>query len=151
MSKNRKKQQQDQYYTIECVLCERKTLKPEKKKGKKQYLVKYENYEFEECHWVHATSIQPQVPYTPFWDWNQLNTKEKRRRYNFLNKPKPFMNLSNAEKIKKGWLYVAKFNCIISTNTPELTTPPPSPESPTHYTWIGGNRKKAKSNVQTKN
>ena len=113
----------DKYYPVEHILCERRTLRPDRNGGKMQYLVKYENYEFDGCFWIHAHSFKPHGPDTPFAEWNLLDNREKRIRYNFLNKPKDFMSLSPKKKIQLGWKYVNKFKLEILTQTP---SPSPS-------------------------
>ena len=134
---NNKEMNSDEYYTVEYILCERPTLAPGRKKGKIQYLVKYEKYEFDECYWIHACSIKPHAPNTPFHDWNLLNKSEKNKRFDFLNKPKEFMCVSPREKIELGWKYVFRFDLLILTQTP---TPPPSVSVSTNsksnpYSW----------------
>ena len=79
-NKNGNKQDVDEYWEVEHILCERPTLIPEEKRGDVQYLIKHLNFEFDDCYWVHEGSIRPHAPDTLFGDWNQLSDEEKKRR-----------------------------------------------------------------------
>ena len=108
------------WYRLEHILCERRTIYPERNKGNTQYLVKYFNYDFHYCYWVHASSIYPHTFQSIFWNWNQLTKKEKQERYIFLNKPKDFMCLSDLQKNKLGWKYVGVFSLDVFCQTPNF-------------------------------
>lgn len=108
----------DKHWEVEHILCQRPTAVPEKKRGDTQYLIKYLNWEFEHCYWVHLRSIKPRLPNTPLWHWNKLSIEQKQMRYNYLNQPKEFMKLSNKEKRNIGWKYVMAFHLDILTQTP---------------------------------
>lgn len=134
----------DQYYVVEHILCERKTRAPKKRqKGPKQYLVKYENYDFDDCYWIHKSSIKPHGPNTPFAKWNRLKKIEKQERYDFLCKRKLFMRRTPKEKINIGWKYVHKFNLEIFVQTPDMSPAKTIVETltkPHPQTWKGNHR-----------
>lgn len=127
---------QDKRYEIEYILCERITIVPERNAGPVQYLIKFKNYQFKDCCWVHQRSIYPIEKDTPLADWNQLNAHEKQERYIFLNKINDFIDLTNLEKTELGWKYAERFGLDILTQTPELVSKSSSPNvNKKTYSW----------------
>jgi len=118
-SKSKKESSSSKWFEFEHILCERPTIKPWPNKGSKQYLIKYWNYDFHDCYWVHAPSIKPHGVDSIFWKWNQLTDQQKHDRYNFLNEPREFMKLSDRQKIQLGWKYVEKYSLNVFSQTPD--------------------------------
>lgn len=73
-------------YYVSHVLMERPTTRPERDKGPTQYLIKWKNYPYNQCTWIHEQSFSNlQAQNTPLAKWKSLSPDEKYTRSKFLS------------------------------------------------------------------
>ena len=106
--------QNDQKYIIEFIVFERKTTRPERNKGNYEYLIKWENYDWSQCTFIHASSIDNRNQTdTPFFYWNQLTKQQKYKRALFCQN---WDVKNDKQKIMLGIQYIKQFKQLININ-----------------------------------
>ena len=94
-------------YIIDFIVFEGKTKRPELNKGDTQYLIKWQNYDFSECTFIHATSIDnKKQKNAPFFNWNQLTKEQKEDRAKFCEQ---WENKTKEQKKILGVKYMQQF------------------------------------------